>query len=105
MSDEVLNPTSSDPLESVADALDAAVQTAKGQVDGALESVSGALPALGGLLSSLTYKTCYTVAYGVVFPTMLVVRTIPKDNAAVHGFIDGARAAIDLVEEMKSRPV
>jgi hypothetical protein len=103
MSDAAVNSTSSDPLKSVADALDAAVQAAKGGVEVAQASASEALPALGGFLSTLTYKTCYAVSYGVVFPTMLVVRAIPKENAAVHGFIDGARAALDLVDEMRSK--
>jgi hypothetical protein len=102
MPDEAVIPSTSDPLQSVADAVDAAVQAAKGGVDDARATASGALPALGGLLSTLTYRTCYAVSYGVVFPTMLVVRAIPKENAAVHGFVDGARAAMDLVDEMKS---
>jgi hypothetical protein len=34
---------------------------------------------------------------------MLVVHAIPKENAAVHGFIDGARAAMDFADEMRSK--
>src|SRR5689334_12812028 len=102
MSDEATIPAQSDALKSVADALDAAVQAARGGVDATQAAASGALPAVGGFLSTMTYKACYGISYGVVFPTMLVVRAIPKENAAVHGFIDGARAAIDLVDEMRS---
>ena len=102
MSDEAVIPSTSDPLQSVGDALDAAVEAAKRGVDDVRATASEALPALGGLLSTLTYRTCYAVSYGVVFPTMLVVRAIPKENAAVHGFVDGARAAMDLLDEMKS---
>ena len=39
----------------------------------------------------------------MVFSTVLLARAIPKENAAVHGFIDGASAAIDMVKEMRAR--
>lgn len=103
MSEEAANSTGGDPLHSVADALDAAVQAAKAGVDDAKSAASRAVPALGGMLTGLTYKACYGVSYGVVFPTMLVVNLVPKENAAVHGLIDGARAAMDLIEEMKAK--
>ncbi|RUL83939.1 hypothetical protein [Tautonia sociabilis] len=104
MSDEAVKTTNEDPLKAVADALDAAVQAAKQGVEGAAATASGAMPAVNGFLSGIAYKTCYAVSYGVVFPTVLVARAIPKENAAVHGLIDGARAAMDLVDEMKSKP-
>jgi hypothetical protein len=103
MSNEAVNPVSDDPLKAVADALDAAVKTAKGGVQDVTASASSALPALSGFLSDITYKTSYAVSYGIVFPTILVVRAIPKENAAVHGLIDGARAAIDTVNGMKAK--
>jgi hypothetical protein len=34
---------------------------------------------------------------------MLAARAIPKENAVVHGLVDGARAAIDLVDEMRAK--
>jgi hypothetical protein len=105
MSDEAVKAASDDPLRSVADALDAAVQSAKESVGGVAASASSAMPALGGLLSGLTYKTCYAVSYGVVFPAVLLARAIPKENAAVHGLVDGARAAMDLVDEMRVKSV
>lgn len=103
MSNEAVITVSNDPLKSVADALDAAVQAAKGGVEDVRVTASGALPALNGFLSRLTYKTCYAVSYGIVFPTALVARAIPQENAAVHGLIDGARAAIGLVNEMRAK--
>ena len=103
MSNEAVITVSNDLLKSVADALDAAVQEAKGGVQDIRVTASGSLPALGSFLSGLTYKTCYAVSYGMVFPTVLVARAIPKENAAVHGLIDGARAAIDLVNEMRAK--
>jgi len=34
---------------------------------------------------------------------MLVVNFIPKENAAVHGLVDGARAAMDLIGEIRAK--
>jgi hypothetical protein len=48
-------------------------------------------------LCRFVYTTSYTLSYGVVFPATLIAKTIPKDNAAVRGFIDGARAASEKV--------
>jgi hypothetical protein len=104
MSESVAS-TSSDPLRIVADALDTAVKATKEGVEKARASASDALPAAGQFLSQAAYKTCYGISFGVVFPTMLIVRAIPKENAAVHGFIDGAHAAMDSVREMQSRSV
>ncbi|MGA8348688.1 MAG: hypothetical protein WB773_12950 [Isosphaeraceae bacterium] len=103
MSNEAVITVSNDPLRSVADALDAAVQGAKGGVEDLRVTASGALPALKSFFTGVTYKTCYAISYGMVFPTVLVARAIPKENAAVHGLIDGARAAIDMVNEMRAK--
>jgi hypothetical protein len=102
MSESVAS-TGSDPLRIVADALDTAVKATKEGVEQARASASEAIPAVGQFLSQAAYKTCYGISFGVVFPTMLIVRAIPKDNAAVHGFIDGAHAAMDSVRELQPR--
>ncbi len=34
---------------------------------------------------------------------MLVAHWFPKNNAVAHGLIDGAHAAMDLIDEMKSK--
>ena len=94
-----------DPLHSVANALDAAAQAATGGMEDVRTTMSGALPALTGSLSGLTYKTCYAISYGIVFPTILVIRAIPKENTVVHGLIDGAHAATDLVNGMRAKSV
>ncbi len=103
MSNEAVITVSNDPLRSVADALDATVQAARGGVKDIRAAASRTLPDLSRFFSGLTYKTCYAVSYGIVFPTALVARAIPKENAAAYGLIDGARAAIDLVKEMKTK--
>jgi hypothetical protein len=103
MLNEAMNTGINDPLHSVADALDAAANAARGGIDDVRAKVSDSLPAVASSLSDITYKTCYAISYGLVFPAAVVVRAIPKENAAVHGLIDGAHAAIDLVNEIRAR--
>ncbi len=43
--------------------------------------------------SRFVYTTCYTMSYGVVFPVMLLATSLPRENAAVRGLIDGGRDA------------
>jgi hypothetical protein len=93
----------SDPLKTVADAMEHAVQAAK---DGAIDAkarVDQALPGVNRFVSRFVYTTCYTISYGVVFPSVLVVRSIPKNNPIVHGLVDGAHAAVDMVDDMRKR--
>ena len=103
MQNESLASLASDPLRAVADAMDAAVQAAKQSGDRALYSAGDVVPAVGQFVSQAVYKTCYSLSYCAVFPAVLAARSIPHENAVVHGLIDGACAAIDLVGQMKSR--
>ena len=106
MSDNVAGGVSSgDPLKSVADALETAVQAAKDGAADARAAVEKALPAASRFLSRFVYTTSYTFSYGVVFPTVLIAKSIPTNNALVHGFVDGARAASDTVDQWKSRQI
>lgn len=105
MLNEAIDTAINDPLHSVAAALDTAARAARGGMEDASATVSGALPDLTSSLSGLAYKTCYAISYGIVFPTIFVVRAIPKENAVVHGLIDGARAATDVVNEMRAKSV
>ena len=94
-----------DPLNSVDEALDTAVQAAKQEMADVRATVSGATPHLGSSVSDITYKSCDPISYGLFFPTVLVARAIPTENAAVHRLIDGARATIDLADKMRGRSV
>ena len=100
---EVEAEASSDPLKSVADAMEAAVDAAREGAADARQSIERALPEAGNLLAKFTYNACYTISYGVVFPTTSAARSVPQNNAVVHGLIDGARAAVDTVDEMKEK--
>jgi hypothetical protein len=95
--------SSRDPLKTVADALDTAVKAAKDGAADAKATAGKVIPAAGRFLSRFVYTTSYTFSYGVVFPAMLLAKSIPPNNAIVHGFVDGAHAANDLVVQMKHR--
>ena len=41
----------------------------------------------------------------IVFPAVLIAKSVPANNAVVHGFVDGARAASDTVDQMKGPSV
>jgi hypothetical protein len=94
---------SRDPLRTVADALDTAVKAAKDGAADAKATAGKMLPAAGRFLSRFVYTTSYTFSYGVVFPAVLIAKSIPANNAIVHGFVDGAQAASDTVVQMKNR--
>src|SRR5271169_5734773 len=97
--------SSGDPLKTVADALDTAVKAAKDGAADAKATAGKVLPAASRFLSRFVYTTSYTFSYGVVFPAVLIAKSIPSNNALVHGFIDGARAASDTVDQWKASRV
>jgi hypothetical protein len=103
MQTESVVSTDSDPLRAVADAMDTAVQAMTDGAEHARATANDVIPAASQFLSQAVYKVSYSVSFGVVFPAMLIARWIPKDNAVVYGLIDGAHAARDLVDEMKSK--
>ena len=72
--------------------------------DGAYEiqaRASQALPATGRFLGRVVYHTAYAVSFGVTFPVMMIVRVVPKDNALIHGLLDGAAAARERVHDRR----
>lgn len=74
-------------------------------IDGAADAREAAArtwSSIGLFASRFTYTSCYTLSYGVVFPSMLLARSIPKDNAAVRGMIDGAQAARRAVDHYRA---
>ena len=93
-----------DPLKTAADAMSLALQAARDGASDAQDKVSEIMPAIGGFLGRLVYTTSYAVSYGVVFPTLFVAQAVPKDNALVHGLVDGARAARDAVASARGEP-
>jgi hypothetical protein len=94
---------SADPLKTVADVVETALQAARDGTADAKATVEKALPVASRFVSRFVYTTCYTFSYGIVFPTVLLARSIPRNNAVVHGLVDGAQAAIDMVSQLTSR--
>ena len=93
----------SDPLKAVADALESASAAVKQGAADAGATAAAAVPVARKMMADAVYKACYGISYGVVFPTMLIARSIPPDNPIVHGLVDGSRAAIDMVNEIKGK--
>jgi hypothetical protein len=83
--------------------MDEALQAVQHAVVDAKAGFDKGLPGVKRFVSRFVYTTCYTISYGVVFPSVLVARSIPKDNPIVRGLIDGARGAVDMVHEIKKR--
>lgn len=89
--------TSVETLDRSIDAPGSAFDSLHGEGGEIQVSGSGALPATGRLLGRAIYSASYAVSFGVTFPVMMVVRIVPRDNALVHGLVDGAAAARDRV--------
>jgi hypothetical protein len=89
--------TSVDTLHGPADAAESAFESVKQGASEIQARVSEALPATGHFLGRVIYKTSYALSFGVTFPVMMIVRVVPKDNALVHGLVDGALAARERV--------
>jgi hypothetical protein len=93
--------SSADPLKTIADALDKAAKRAKTGAADATAAAQNAVPAAGRFLSWCVYNASYAVSYGVVFPAVFIAKSVPANNALVHGFVDGARAATDTIDHWK----
>jgi hypothetical protein len=99
MSDtETLPPV--DPVESAAGTLDVVTQAARRGATDASEAAARTCNAAGRFLNRFVYTTCYTISYGVVFPSVMLARGVPRNNAAVRGLIEGADAARRKVDEL-----
>ena len=61
------------------------------------------LLATGQFLSRFIYTTSYAFSYRLMFPVVLIVKSMPADNVVTHGFINGAQAANEKVVQMKIR--
>jgi hypothetical protein len=102
MSDSDASVNQHDPLKAVADAMEAAVQAAQDGATSARDTAARLLPEASSMLARAAYSTCYGISYGLVFPSVLIARSIPQNNPLVHGLVDGAHAARDMISEMKA---
>jgi hypothetical protein len=90
-------------LNSVSGTLELVANAARNGAADARVAANQALSNTSLFLARVVYQTTYAVSYGVVFPTALVARAIPRDNAAVRGFIEGAHAASRRVDVVLGR--
>ncbi len=95
--------SSHDPSEATTRTVKLAMQAARRGVADAREAAARTWPATGRFVSRLVYTSCYATAYGVVFPTVLLARSLPAKSAAAQGLIDGTAAAHKKVEELREK--
>ena len=88
---------------SVSGTMDLFSRAARDGAADAREAASRVLSGTGMFLSRILYTSTYTISYGVVFPVALVAQSIPRDNAAVRGLIEGASAASRRADAMLGR--
>jgi hypothetical protein len=92
-------PTS--PVAEASNTLDTITKAARAGAADAQEMANRVWASTSLFLSRFVYTTSYTISYGVVFPATLIARTVPHDNAAVRGLIDGAKAATEKAHKLK----
>ncbi|MDG3007109.1 hypothetical protein [Paludisphaera mucosa] len=91
---------SHESTESLNGTLETVTRAAQRGAADASEAAARTWTAAGRFASRFVYTTCYTISYGVVFPAVLLARSVPRNNIAVQGLIEGADAARDKVDEM-----
>ena len=92
--------SSHDPIESTAGTLELVAQPSQRGATDARFSAARTWTATGLFVSRFVYNTCYIISYGVVFPSVLLARAVPVNNAAVRGLIEGTQAARHMVDEL-----
>ena len=78
--------TSGTWFDSAADALRSGMADAQ-------QSAEKVWPKIGAAFCKGMFNLGYGIGYGVAFPATLVAKTIPQENCAVWGLIDGANVA------------
>ena len=76
-------------LDSVSGTVDLVANAARSGAADARAAATKVLSNTGVFLSRVVYGATYTISYGVVFPVALVAGSIPRNNAAVRGLIEG----------------
>jgi hypothetical protein len=80
-------------FNAVSGTLDLVASAARNGAADARLAANEALANTSLFLARVVYQTTYAISYGVVFPVAFVAGAIPRDNAAMRGIIEGARAA------------
>ena len=81
-------------MQAVAAAMRDAATTASEHAAKVKESASEAGSTALESMSRMVYTGSYVLAYGVVYATVFVARSLPQENPIMQGFRDGGRAAV-----------
>lgn len=100
MTDSAAAPNS---LASGSGSMDLVLSAARAGAADASEAAARVWSRTGLYVSRAVYIAAYGISFGVVFPAALVVHSIPRDNAAVRGLMEGAQAAAQKVDSMLGR--
>jgi hypothetical protein len=91
---------SADTLSGVNRTMGIAVQAARQGAADASEAAARAWSATNLVMAKIVYSASYTIAFGVVFPLAFIAQSIPRNNAAIRGLIEGAEAASQRVDRL-----
>ena len=86
-------------MQAVAAAMRDAAATASEHAAKVKESTSEAGISALESISRMVYTCSYVLAYGAVYATVFVARSLPQENPVMRGFRDGGRAALDELED------
>jgi hypothetical protein len=81
-------------MQAVAAAMRDAAATASEHAAKVKESAGEAGTTALENLARMVYTGSYVLAYGVVYATVFVARSLPQENSIMRGFRDGGRAAM-----------
>jgi ABC-type phosphate/phosphonate transport system substrate-binding protein len=85
-------------MQAVAAAMRDAAATASDHAAKVKESASEVGTTALESISRMVYTGSYVLAYGLVYATVFVARSLPQDNPIMRGFRDGGRAAMGELE-------
>jgi hypothetical protein len=87
-------------MQAVAAAMRDAAATASQHAAKVKESTSGAGASALDSISRMVYTGSYVLAYGAVYATVFVARSLPQENPVMRGFRDGGGAAMEELEDI-----
>ena len=93
-----VTPADASSTQTDGDASDDAVENASERAENH-NLVGQAAPYVMRAMSRATYTSAYVLAYGVVYASVFVAKSVPQDNAFMHGLLDGSFAARDAVND------
>ena len=98
---EAIETTDRSAMESLAVAMENAIDYIGGATASAGASVKTAAGKTGDVIGVGAYKGAYGVSYGLVFGAVFLKELLPAGNVVRRGFEDGAQAAFEAIEDRK----